>query len=261
MHVRKTSRSRRSFAIFSSLVNFVQSIELKESLRSLTVDGVYGRIFDSDTDNLQISSWQTFEMEKLMQTRAIVGPTLMYIFHRIEQSLTGAPTIIILDECWVFFDNEQFAAKIREWLKVLRKANAAVIFATQSLTDIVESPIFSTVLESCPSQIFLPNDKALEEGAKAQYFKFGLNQRQVEIIASAIKKKQYYYVSPLGSRLYDLALEACPVSLAYVAVNKKDTQKADEIIAEHGRENFNKYWLEYRNVEIEEDEPERKRLF
>lgn len=245
----------------TTLVNFVQSVELKEALRSLTVDGVYGRIFDSDTDNLQIGSWQTFEMEKLMQTKAIVGPTLMYIFHRIEQSLTGEPTIIILDECWVFFDNEQFAAKIREWLKVLRKANAAVIFATQSLTDIVESPIFSTVLESCPSQIFLPNDKALEEGAKAQYMKFGLNQRQVEIIASAIKKKQYYYVSPLGSRLYDLALEACPISLAYVAVNKRDTQKADEIMKEHGQKKFNKYWLQYRNVEITDDEPERKRLF
>lgn len=245
----------------TTLVNFVQSIELKDALRPLTVDGVYGRIFDSDTDNLQISSWQTFEMEKLMQTKAIVGPTLMYIFHRIEESLTGAPTIIILDECWVFFDNEQFAAKIREWLKVLRKANAAVIFATQSLTDIVESPIFSTVLESCPSQIFLPNDKALEETSKAQYMKFGLNQRQVEIIASAIKKKQYYYVSPMGSRLYDLALEACPVSLAYVAVNKKDTQKADEIMEQYGPQEFNKHWLEYRNVTIEEDEPERKKLF
>ena len=116
---------------------------------------------------------------KLMSTPAIVGSTLMYIFHRIEQSLTGAPTLIILDECWVFFDNEQFAQKIREWLKVLRKANASVVFATQSLTDIVESPIFSTVLESCPSQIFLPNDKALEESLKEKYFMFGLNQRQV----------------------------------------------------------------------------------
>ena len=91
--------------------------------------------------------------------------------------------------------------------------------------------------------------------------KFGLNQRQVEIIASAIKKKQYYYVSPMGSRLYDLALEACPVSLAYVAVNKKDTQKADEIMEQYGPQEFNKHWLEYRNVTIEEDEPERKKLF
>ena len=175
----------------TSLVNAIQSVELKTALQPLTISGAYGEIFDADTDSLQLSSWQTFEMQKLMATPAIVGSTLMYIFHRIEQSLTGAPTLIILDECWVFFNNEQFAQKIREWLKVLRKANASVVFATQSLTDIVESPIFSTVLESCPSQIFLPNDKALEESLKEKYFMFGLNQRQVEIIAGAVKKKQY----------------------------------------------------------------------
>ena len=158
--------SDKRFRRMTTLVNAVQSIELKTALKPLTIDGAYGEIFDSDKDSLQLSSWQTFEMEKLMSTPAIVGTTLMYIFHRIEQSLNGEPTLIILDECWVFFDNEQFAQKIREWLKVLRKANAAVVFATQSLTDIVESPIFSTILESCPSKIFLPNDKALEESLK-----------------------------------------------------------------------------------------------
>ena len=245
----------------TNLVNAIQSVELKTALQPLTISGAYGEIFDADTDSLQLSSWQAFEMERLMGTPAIVGSTLMYIFHRIEQSLTGAPTLIILDECWVFFDNEQFAQKIREWLKVLRKANASVVFATQSLTDIVESPIFSTVLESCPSQIFLPNDKALEESLKEKYFMFGLNQRQVEIIASAVKKKQYYYVSPLGCRLYDLALENCPISLAYVAVNKADNKKANEILERYGQAEFNRHWLEYRNVTLPEVETERRRFF
>jgi len=244
----------------TNLVNAIQSVELKTALQPLTISGAYGEIFDADTDSLQLSSWQTFEMERLMSTPAIVGSTLMYIFHRIEQSLNGSPTLIILDECWVFFDNEQFAQKIREWLKVLRKANASVVFATQSLTDIVESPIFSTVLESCPSQIFLPNDKALEESLKEKYFMFGLNQRQVEIIANAVRKKQYYYSSPLGCRLYDLALEFCPLSLAYVAVNKADNQQAKKILEEFGQENFNRHWLEYRKINLLEVEAERRRF-
>lgn len=123
-------------------------------------------IFDSTEDNLELSQWQTFEMEKLMETKGIVGPALMYIFHRIEQSLTGNPTLILLDECWVFFDNEMFAQKIREWLKVLRKYNAAVVFATQSLADIAKSPLLDTVLTNCPTRIFLPNGTALEENQK-----------------------------------------------------------------------------------------------
>ena len=255
------SYKEKSFRRMTNLVNAIQSVELKTALQPLTISGAYGEIFDADTDSLQLTSWQAFEMERLMAIPAIVGSTLMYIFHRIEQSLTGAPTLIILDECWVFFDNEQFAQKIREWLKVLRKANASVVFATQSLTDIVESPIFSTVLESCPSQIFLPNDKALEETLKEKYFMFGLNQRQVEIIAGAVKKKQYYYVSPLGCRLYELALENCPLSLAYVAVNKTDNKKAAEILEQYGQENFNRHWLEYRNISLPEVETERRRFF
>ena len=90
---------------------------------------------------------------------------------------------------------------------------------------------------------------------------FGLNQRQVEIIAGAVKKKQYYYVSPLGCRLYDLSLENCPISLAYVAVNKTDNKKAAEILEQYGQAEFNRHWLEYRNVTLPEVETERRRFF
>lgn len=227
----------------TSFMNVVQSDEIKQAIKPLCAGGAYGKIFDSDHDSLSLGKWQTFEMEKLMNTPQIVGTVLMYIFHCIERSLKGEPTIIVLDECWVFFDNEQFAAKIREWLKVLRKANASVIFATQSITDIVTSPIFNTVLESCPSRIFLPNPDALEEATMKNYMTFGLNKKQIEIISSAIKKRDYYYVSPYGSRLFQLALEACPVSLAYVAVNTKGINEAKAIIEKYGREQFNRRWL------------------
>ena len=243
-YVGENKRLRR----MTNLVNAIQSEELKKALAPLCSGGPYGRIFDSDVDNLQLGSWQTFEMEKLMNTPQIVGTTLMYIFHRIEQSLKGEPTIIVLDECWVFFDNEQFAAKIREWLKVLRKANASVIFATQSITDIVNSPIFHTVLDSCYSRIFLPNNDALEEKTKENYGLFGLNRRQIEIIASATKKLHYYYVSSYGSRLFQLALDACPVSLAYVAVNTEGVIAAKEIFREYGAEGFNRRWLIRSNI-------------
>ena len=91
------------------------------------------------------------------------------------------------------------------------------------------------------------------------YEGFGLNSKQIETIAQAIPKKHYYYVSPLGARLYDLALEHCPLSLAYLAVNKADTNKALEIINEHGvGENFNKYWMEYRHMHMPEPYIEKK---
>ena len=238
----------KKFRSISGFINNLQDRDLKIAFSPLSIKGAYGKIFDSEQDTLTFFGWQTFEMEKLMATPAVVGPTLMYIFHRIEQQLTGRPTIIVLDECWVFFDNEMFEGKIREWLKVLRKANASVIFATQSVMDVANNRIFNTILESCKSRIFLPNDQALEKNTKETYKAFQLNDAQIQIIASAIPKKDYYYSSPAGCRLYDLGLERCPFTLAYVAVNKADLVACHEILNEYGREHFNEYWVKYKNV-------------
>src|SRR3546814_2973367 len=100
----------------------------------------------------------------------VVLPVLTYLFHRLEERFAslsetgekGRPTLLILDEAWVYLDNPAFAARIREWLKVLRKKNVSVVFATQSLADIAGSAIAPAIVESCPQRIFLPNDRAIE---------------------------------------------------------------------------------------------------
>lgn len=237
------AKEYRTISTFRSLA---QDKLVKDAISPLTVGGAYGAMFDANDEKLSFSSWQAFEMETLMHTPAIVSPTLMYIFRRIEQALDGKPTIIILDECWVFFDNPAFADKIREWLKVLRKANASVIFATQSLADVTDKPIFPTILESCKSRIFLPNKNALESKSKKLYESFGLNARQIQLIAEAKNKKEYYYTSERGSRLYDLELGA--EALAYCAVSKADQIKARQIVEEFGMEHFLAYWRKYKGL-------------
>ena len=129
-----------------------------------------------------------------------------------------------------------------------------MVFATQSLVDITKSPLLDTILTNCHSRIFLPNTHALEEGQKKTYETFGLNQKQIEIIAAATPKRQYYYDSPEGSRLFDLALEYCPFTLSYVAVDKKALNRMNEILNEYGREEFNRRWL----LENQLDYPEEK---
>ena len=131
-------------------------------------------------------------------------------------------------KCWTFFNNPSFSKKIKEWLKVLRKYNASVIFATQSLADIKNSDIFNTILDSCSSRIFLPNPNIYSGDNQDLYKSFGLNDKKIQIIGTAIPKRQYYYDSIMGSRLYELALDK--FTLAYVAVNKKDLIYANKII-------------------------------
>jgi hypothetical protein len=86
----------------------------------------------------------------------VLIPVLLYLFHRVDQRLDGRPTLILLDEAWVMLMNRLFGAKIEEWLRSLRKKNAAVVLATQSLTEIGNSPYRDVILESCPTKVFLP---------------------------------------------------------------------------------------------------------
>lgn len=172
-----------------------------------------------------------------MHQAGAVMPVLTYLFHRLEARFDGSPTLLILDEAWVFLDNPLFAARIREWLKVLRKRNVAVVFATQSLADIADSSIAPAIIESCPQRIFLPNDRAVEPQARAAYEGFGLNARQVELTARATPKRDYYLQSRRGNRLFELGLG--PVALALCGASDAATQKViDRLLAEQGREAF-----------------------
>ena len=152
-------------------------------------------------------------------------------------------TLLIIDEGWLALDDEDFAGRLREWLKTLRKKNASVIFATQSLADIDGSAIAPGIIESCPTRILLPNDRAIEPQIMAIYRRFGLNDRQIEILARATPKRDYYCQSRRGNRLFELGLGE--VSLAFTATSSKaDQSLIEQVLVEHGREHFVAGWLE-----------------
>src|SRR6202041_2880144 len=200
----------------------LQSNRLRQALQPYTLTGPYGRLLDADHDRLGHGDVQGFEMEELMHGKSAVLPVLTYLFRRLEERFDGEPTLLILDEAWVFLDDPLFSNRIREWLKTLRKRNVSVIFATQSLTDIERSPIAPALIESCPSRIFLPSPQAPEPQLRGVYESFGLNDRQIELIARARPKRDYYYPSRLGARWFDLNLN--PVALAFAGASRPSDQ-------------------------------------
>jgi type IV secretion system protein VirB4 len=179
----------------------------------------------------------------------IIAPVLAYIFHILEKRFDGRPTLMILDEAWLFLDHPIFASKIKEWLKTLRKLNVSVIFATQSVDDAIRSPLVSALNESCPSRIFLPNDRAMEPAVSQGYESLGLNLRQVQILAHAIPKRQYYFQSHKGNCLFDLGLG--PIALTFCAVSRPEHRKhIKEILSQNkGYEYFLKSYLHGRGLD------------
>jgi type IV secretion system protein VirB4 len=227
----------------------VQNTNVKAALQPFTSEGPYGDILDSNVTTLGDNDWQTFEMEALYNRPPVIAPTLDYLFHRLEKRFTGKPTLLILDEAWLFLDDPLFANKIREWLKTLRRRNVSVVFASQSLDDIANSKIASALIENCPTRIFLPNDRAQEPKTKALYESFGLSDRQIQIIAQAIPKAQYYYQSRSGNRLFELGLSRLALTLAGSS-SRPDLNEMDKIIAESGREGFAERFLRFKDINI-----------
>jgi type IV secretion system protein VirB4 len=219
----------------------LQSNDLKQALRPYCVGGAYGRLLDAEAEHLGEATVQVFETEGLIGTGAAPA-VLAYLFHRIEDRLDGRATLIIIDEGRLALDDEGFAGQLREWLKTLRKKNASVIFATQSLSDIDGSAIAPAIIESCQTRILLPNERAIEPQITAIYRRFGLNDRQIEILARAMPKRDYYCQSRRGNRLFELGLS--DVALALCATSSKSDQAAiAQTVAEHGREGFLAAWL------------------
>ncbi len=232
----------------SGLSLLLQSNALRAAIQPYTLEGPFGRLLDAAKDRLALSDVQCFETETLMHEKSVVLPVLTYLFHRLEARFTGRPTLLILDEAWVYLDDPLFAARIREWLKVLRKKNVSVVFATQSLADITNSSIAPAIIESCPQRLFLPNDRAVEPQARTAYAEFGLNERQIELISRAIPKRQYYLQSRRGNRLFELGLG--PVALALCgASSPADHVVMDRILAEHGSAGFTRHFLAARGLE------------
>jgi type IV secretion system protein TrbE len=224
----------------------LQSNILKRALQPYCLGGPYDRLLDAENEHLGSSSVQVFETDGLIGT-AVAPAVLAYLFHRIEGRFDGRPTLLIIDEGWLALDDADFAGKLREWLKTLRKKNASVVFATQSLADIDGSAIAPAIIESCPTRILLPNDRAIEPQIMTIYRRFGLNDRQIEILARAIPKRDYYCQSRRGDRLFELGLGEVALALT-AASSKADQALIEQVLAEHGRENFVSGWLKARDV-------------
>ena len=230
----------------TGLAVLLQSNDLKQALRPYCIGGPHGRLLDSEAEYLGGASVQAFETEGLIGTGAAPA-VLSYLFHRIGDRLDGRPTLLIIDEGWLALDDEGFAHQLREWLKTLRKKNASVVFATQSLSDIDSSAIAPAIIESCLTRILLPNERAIEPQITAIYRRFGLNDRQIEILARATPKRDYYCQSRRGNRLFELGLNEVALALC-AASAKSDHALIERLLAEHGREGFLDAWLRARDV-------------
>lgn len=248
------------------LSDFLPQLQERDLSAALApyAEGSLRHFLDCDRDDLigdgagdgngggEAPPYQVFELKRLidMEDRVLL-PVLLHLFHRVEQRLEqGRPSLVVIEEAWLPLMKSAFAARIKQWLLTLRKQNAAVVLATQSLAQLWESPNRHVLLESCPTRILLANAEAAAPAHAGLYRELGLNATEIQRIARARRKRDYYFKSPRGSRLFELGLG--PLALAFLGTPEGMTPaeamtEARLLIAAHGPA-WPRHWLERRGL-------------
>jgi len=200
--------------------------DLADRLSAWIEDGEHGWLFDNASDNLDLSTRvMGFDMTALLENPKLRTPVMMYLFHRIEERLDGEPTMILIDEGWKALDDEVFAARIRDWLKTLRKRNALVGFATQSARDALDSRISTALVEQTATMIFMPNARARPEDYCDG---FGLTEHEFALIRSLPAHSRCFLVrQPDASVVVRLDLSGAPEVLTLLSGRESSVRRLD----------------------------------
>ena len=193
--------------------------------------GAHAWLFDNAEDRLDLNVRMLgFDITELLEAPVLRTPALLYLFHRIDQALDGHPALLLVDEGWKVLDDAIFAARMRDWLKTLRKRNAVVGFATQSARDALDSRIATAVVEQTATMIFMPNPKARAEDYCAG---FGLTDHELEIIRALPVPSRCFLVRQANqSTVVRLDLGGMPEVVKVLSGRESSVRQLDRLRAE-----------------------------
>jgi type IV secretion system protein VirB4 len=231
----------------TGLVALLQSTTLREALRPYTVAGAFGGLLDADEDTLGAGPWHCFELEALLQTPSVIPAVVTVLAHQVQRRMTGAPTLFITDEFLHYMRHPAFVTWLDDYLKTARKANGSLLASIENLADAAQSPLAMALANSCVTKIFLPNARATAAALAPFYRGYDLNERQIALIAQAIPKRQYYYHSRQGCRLFELELG--PVALAFCGASSKEDLRQMTALSAADPADFPRAWLAYKALD------------
>jgi type IV secretion system protein VirB4 len=195
--------------------------------------GEFAWMFDNPQDRLSIDARVLgFDMTELLDAPDLRTPAMMYLFRRIEERLDGSPTLIVIDEGWKALDDEIFGARLKDWLKTIRKRNGVVGFCTQSARDALDSRIASTIREQTAAQIFMPNPRATDEDYGAG---FGLTAHELDIVRSLPDESRCFLIKAgTDSVVARLDLSGEPELLRVLSGRERTVRALDQLRAKVG---------------------------
>ncbi|OCP21401.1 MULTISPECIES: VirB4 family type IV secretion system protein [unclassified Ensifer] len=228
------SRDERTIGALRAFLDNTDPEGIAARLRRWEKGGPLGWVFDNEADDIGIGAkFIGYDMTHFLDNEEIRTPLMAYLFYRVEQLIDGRRIIIVIDEFWKALADEAFRDLAQNKLKTIRKQNGLMVFATQSPRDAIGSPIAHTIIEQCPTQLFMPNAR----GSHADYVDgFKLTEREFELISRALSNDARRFIVKQGhnSVVAELNLAGFDDELAVLSGRTANVELADRIRADVG---------------------------
>jgi type IV secretion system protein VirB4 len=202
-----------------------------------STDGDYGWVFDNPADTIlpRMGSGTLigFDVTDFLDHPRTRTPVTLYLFHLVRQLLDGRKLVCWMDEFWRLLADPAFEKFAKDGPKTWRKLNGVMCLATQSVGDVLESPISRTLTEQTPTKVFFPNADANAE----DYIQgFGLSEREFRLIKERLEpgSRMFLVKQSHHSVVCKLDLKGFDAELSVISGRATQVRRMHELIAAYG---------------------------
>jgi type IV secretion system protein VirB4 len=198
--------------------------------------GDYAWVFDNPEDSviprMNAHPVVGFDVTDFLDHEVARPPVTLYLFHLVRQLLDGRRLVCWMDEFWRLLADPAFESFAKDAPKTWRKLNGVMCVATQSASDVLDSPISRTLIEQTPTKVFFPNANA----SLAEYSGLGLTERELELIKERIEPGSRRFLVKQGAHsvVCQLDLAGFAGELAVISGRLSEVRRMEQIIAVHG---------------------------
>ena len=171
--------------------------EMWPALSPWVEDGPRASTFDGPPPEVGPESddawWQVIDLEGAKEHKDWCTAALFFLFERFrlvidDDSEISRVKIMVVDEAWMYLQDEAVLTALMEAAKTWRKRNAALIMATQSVVDVSNSTEALALLEMLPTKIFLANPDFPRPAAQL----LELTEAQYHLVRDLEPKQEMY---------------------------------------------------------------------
>ena len=144
-------------------------------------DDQYGRVFNSLTDNLDLSSrYMAFDFTTIFQDSVLAPAVISYVMYRIQtlSTVMGTPSLIMIDETAPMLEHPMFKDSFIVGLREGRKKRQAYLCAFQQPRFLDDNGLGDVIRGQCQTVIFFRNPQA----NPSDYATWNLTQREMNFI-------------------------------------------------------------------------------